>query len=178
MTKDEIEEQKLAASAASYLEVCPGAQTFEKDEKMDQVIADQNGEVYGSGFGRVHINSAVIGKDSSGNTVGYVISVTSSDGYDGDITLSLGLSPEGAVNGISFTQLNETPGMGMRCAEPEFKDQFAGRTMPAFLLNKEGSASSEDEIDSVSGASTTSGAVVNAVNAGLDFFRTNMKGGE
>lgn len=178
MTKDEIEEQKLAASAASYLEVCPGAQTFEKDEKMDQVIADQNGEVYGSGFGRVHINSAVIGKDSSGNTVGYVISVTSSDGYDGDITLSLGLSPEGAVNGISFTQLNETPGMGMRCAEPEFKDQFAGRTVPAFLLNKEGSASSEDEIDLVSGASTTSGAVVNAVNAGLDFFRTNMKGGE
>ena len=35
----------------------------------------------------------------------------------------------------------------------------------------------DTEIDSVSGASTTSGAVVNAVNAGLDFYRTIFAGG-
>jgi Na+-translocating ferredoxin:NAD+ oxidoreductase RnfG subunit len=32
----------------------------------------------------------------------------------------------------------------------------------------------EDEIDSISGASTTSGAVVNAVNAAIDFYKNYL----
>jgi Na+-translocating ferredoxin:NAD+ oxidoreductase RnfG subunit len=42
-------------------------------------------------------------------------------------------------------------------------------------LNKSGGSTADNEIDSVSGASTSSGAVVNAVNAALDFFAANMK---
>ena len=38
-----------------------------------------------------------------------------------------------------------------------------------FILNKAGGSTADNEIDSVSGASVTSGAVVNAVNAALDF---------
>ena len=38
-----------------------------------------------------------------------------------------------------------------------------------FTLNKAGGSTEDDVIDSVSGASMTSGAVVNAVNAALDF---------
>lgn len=178
MTKDAIEEQKLLANTASYQEVCPEAESFETVEAVSQAIEALGGEVYGSDFGRAYINSAVVGLDASGNTVGYVISVTSADGFDGNITLSLGLNPEGAVNGIAFTELNETPGMGMRCGDPEFRDQFRDRAVSAFVLNKAGSASSEEEINSVSGASISSGAVVNAVNAGLDFFNNNVKGGE
>ena len=37
-----------------------------------------------------------------------------------------------------------------------------------FTLNKSGGSTADDQIDSVSGASVTSGAVVNAVNAALD----------
>ena len=59
--------------------------------------------------------------------------------------------------------------MGMRCGDPEFKDQFAGVKVSKFILNKSGGSTADDEIDSVSGASVTSGAVVNAVNAALDF---------
>ncbi|MBQ7370781.1 MAG: FMN-binding protein, partial [Blautia sp.] len=128
-------------------------------------------------FGKVHINSAYVGVDASGNPAGYVISVTSSDGFDGDITLTLGLQADGTINGIAFTELNETAGMGMRCDEPEFKDQFNGKQVSKFTLNKAGGASSDEEINSVSGASISSGAVVNAVNAGLDFFETTIKEG-
>ena len=67
--------------------------------------------------------------------------------------------------------------MGMRADEPAFKDQFAGRMVDSFLLNRSGVSSKDNEIDSVSGASTTSGAVVKAVNAGLDFFNNVLKGG-
>jgi hypothetical protein len=102
--------------------------------------------------------------------------VTSSDGYDGDITLSMGLDPQGKVLGIAFTTLNETPGMGMLAKEPAFTNQFVGKTVSQFVHNK-GGASGDNAIDAISGASTTSGAVVNAVNAGLDFFHSYMQGG-
>ena len=174
MTKSTIEEQKLLANSASYQAVIPAAQTFETDDDLERLLSEVGGDVYGSDFGRVTINSAVAGKDADGCLAGTAISVTSAEGFDGDITLTVGIDPEGRVTGISFTALNETPGMGMRADEPAFKDQFAGKKVDAFVLN--GKTESDANIDSVSGASTTSGAVVNAVNAALDFYRT-AKGG-
>ena len=99
----------------------------------------------------------------------------SSDGFDGDVSLAVGLDPEGRMNGIAFTELNETPGMGMLADEPAFKDQFTDRDVTQFVHNK-GGVTGDNVIDAISGASTTSGAVVNAVNAGLDFFHTVMGG--
>ena len=89
----------------------------------------------------------------------------------------MGIDDDGTLNGISFTELNETAGLGMRVDEDEFKGQFAGKAVEKFTLNKAGGSTADDEIDSVSGASTTSGAVVNAVNAALDFYKNTVKGG-
>jgi RnfABCDGE-type electron transport complex D subunit/RnfABCDGE-type electron transport complex G subunit len=175
LTKDTIEEQQLAANAASYKEVCPDAETFEYDDAISAAVEALGGEVYGTDFGKSYINDVFVGKDASGNVVGYVISATSADGFDGTITLSVGISTDGTVNGISFTELHETAGMGMLCGESDFKDQFNGRNVAQFTLNKSGGASSDEEINSVSGASVSSGAVVNAVNAVLDFYAANIK---
>lgn len=172
MTKSTIEEQQLTKQRASYLEVLPDAAEIENDEALTAAVESLAGQTYGSSFGRVTINDAAIGKDASGENAGYVVNVTSADGFDGNISLSMGVDADGVIRGISFTELNETAGMGMRCAEPEFKDQFAGRSVEAFVLNKAGGSTTDEEIDSVSGASISSGAVVNAVNAGLDFLRS------
>lgn len=177
MTKDTIEAQQRAAQAASYLVVCPEADHFDTDETIDQAIAELDGAVYGTDFGRVTLNEGFAAIDADGNNVGYAISVTTADGFDGNITLAVGINADGAVNGISFTELNETPGMGMRVDEDAFKGQFSGKSVSKFTLNKAGGSTAEDEIDSVSGASTTSGAVVNAVNAVLDFYNNTVKGG-
>lgn len=178
LTKDTIDAQKEAAAAESYRAVCPAAESFETTVAVHNKLSELNGAVYGTSFGRVYINKAVVGKDSSGNIVGYVVSATSAEGYDGNVTISLGIAPDGTVTGISFTELHETPGMGMRCDEPEFRDQFNGRLVTAFKVLKDGGGTKPEEIDSVSGATTTSKAVVNAVNAGLDFWANYMKGGE
>jgi RnfABCDGE-type electron transport complex G subunit len=175
MTKDRIEEQQMAASAASYQEVCPDAESFEYDDAISAAVEALDGGVYGTDFGKAYINEAVVGTDASGNIVGYVISATSADGFDGNITLSVGIAPDGTVNGIAFTELNETAGMGMLCGEDAFKGQFSGVNTDKFTLNKAGGSTVDNEIDSVSGASISSGAVVNAVNAALDFFAANMK---
>ena len=93
----------------------------------------------------------------------------------GGLTLVVGIRPDGTVTGISFTELHETAGMGMRCDEPEFKSQFENVNVTAFTLNKGGASTAEDVIDSINGASVSSGAVVDAVNAALSYFAANLK---
>lgn len=176
MTKERIDEQKVAASAASYREVCPQAASFDHDDDLNAAVGALGGEIYGTEFGKVYINEAVVGKDENGGAAGCVLSVTSADGFGGNhITISVGIAADGTVNGISFTELNETAGMGMLCGEDAFKGQFAGVNTERFVLNKAGGGTAENEIDSVSGASVSSGAVVNAVNAALAFYAENIK---
>ncbi|MCD7714828.1 MAG: FMN-binding protein [Lachnospiraceae bacterium] len=170
MTKSKIEEQELADTLASYQEVCPDAVSFEFDDDLDAAIEALGDDVYDESFGRTYVNTAVVGYDAEGEVAGYVLSVTSSDGYDGDITLSVGLTTDGTVIKLAFTTLTETAGMGMRVDEDSFKGQFEGVSTDAFVLNKSGDSTEDNEIDTISGASTSSGAVVNAVNTALAFF--------
>jgi electron transport complex protein RnfG len=88
--------------------------------------------------------------------------------------MSVGIAPDGTMKGIAFTELNETAGMGMRVDEDAFKDQFKDVKVDSFTLNKAGGSTADNEIDSISGASTTSGAVVNAVNTALAFFAEHI----
>lgn len=174
MTESNIKEQEIAAKAASYQEVIPDATEFGSDAAMTAVIEELHGAVYGENFGKVYINEAIVGKDADGNVTGYVIGVTSTEGFKGDITISVGFALDGTVNGISFTEIGETAGLGMVCAEDSFKGQYAGVDTEAFVLKK-GDASAENEINAVSGATISSTAVTNAVNAAIDFFAANVK---
>ena len=99
--------------------------------------------------------------------------ITNSNGYSGDIKLSLGIKADGTVYGIAFTELNETPGKGSLAAEPAFKDQFNARLVDEFELNGSG----DNGIDAITGATITSNAVLDAVNAGLDYFNSVIVGG-
>ena len=165
MTKSAIDEQKEAAAAAAYKTVLPEAESF---ESFSDKVEFLGGEVYGAGFGRVYIKDALVGKDTAGNVVGYAVSVTSAEGYDGNVTLSIGVGVDGKINGISFTELHETPGKGMLCGEPAFMDQFTGKEATKLTLGK--------DIDGITGVTITSKAVTNAVNAGLDFINTKIRG--
>ncbi len=175
MTKSTIEEQQMAANAASYREVCPDAEEFAYDDELSAAVEALGGEVYGTDYGKSYINDVIVGKDASGNVAGYVIIASSGDGFDGTITMSVGIAADGTMNGISFTELHETAGLGMLCGEDEFRSQFSGVKVDKFILNKAGGSTADNEIDSVSGASTSSGAIVNAVNAALDFYAANIQ---
>ncbi len=173
LTEETIKEQKRKKAWKSYQAVLPEAIEFEAVEQVSEVA----GQIYGSSFGRVTVNEAVEGLDAGGNTVGYAIAVTSAEGYEGNITISVGIASDGTINSISFTELKETPGKGMLAADPKFKDQFNGRSATALKLVGSGSSSADNEIDTISGATITSKAVINAVNAALDFFYNYIKGG-
>ena len=168
LTKDTIAENQALANKAALMEVLPEATDFVSDDDLQAKISAQ-GDTYGADFGGAKIESAAMGVDASGNSVGYAVTVFNSDSYDGGLTLVVGIREDGTVNSISFTELHDTAGMGMKCGDPEFKDQFNNVKVEKFTLNKAGGSTEDDVIDSVSGASITSGAVVNAVNAALDF---------
>ena len=177
VTKDTIEARKEESARMAYRVVVPDAEGFDTDDKAEAALRELNGGVYGSAYGRCKINAAYIGKNADGGVAGYIVSVTSADGFDGDITLAVGWDGAGIMQGISFTELSETPGMGMRADEALFKDQFSGRSIYPFKLTKSSDAA-DDEISAISGATITSTAVVNAVNAASDFYTTYLKGGE
>ena len=168
MTKDTIEENKAAANKAALMQVLPEAADFTTDAELQARLAAQ-GDSYNPSFGGAKIQGAAVGVDASGNVVGYAVTVFNSDSYDGGLTLVVGIRADGTVNSISFTELHDTAGMGMKCGDPEFKNQFNNVKVEKFTLNKAGGSTEDDVIDSVSGASMTSGAVVNAVNAALEF---------
>lgn len=126
-------------------------------------------------------NGVIIGtvfeaKDSSGNSLGYVVESTSSEGYGGKITLYAGITKDGMLNGISILSIAETPGLGMN-AQSVLVPQFEKVPATYFVYTKTESTS-EDEIDAISGATITTKAVVDAVNGAVAVVKQDlMKGG-
>lgn len=175
ITKEPIALAQEKAAREAYAEVFPAAADF---VPLENLSADQE-EIPGweeAGFGKVSVENVLSALDESGNPAGYVLTVTSHEGYGGDITLTMGLAEGGALNGISILSISETPGLGMR-AEEVLKPQFADKNVPSFTYTKTGAAS-ENQIDAISGATITTNAVTNAVNGGLYYFQTQLGGGD
>ncbi len=170
MTKDTIEKQQMAAEIATYQEVYADAADFTKTDDLTAAVESFADTLAAAGLnlGNAGVEKALEATDASGNVIGHLFNVYSNDGYGGAVRLSMGVTNEGEITGIGFLELNETAGLGMRAESPDFKNQFAGKTSDQLVLTKSG-ASSDDEIEALSGATITSTAVTNAVNAGLYF---------
>lgn len=165
VTKEPREKQQEKAKQEAYFTVFENADSFE-DYKYDEKAMEKYLKDCGYGNDIAVIDGIVVAKDSSGNDMGYVITITDKEGYGGDIKLSMGITNEGMVNGISFLTLTETAGVGMKAAENSFKKQFAEK--PAQIFNYTGETTeNENKVDAISGATVTSKAVVNGVNAGV-----------
>ena len=167
MTKAPIDAANLAAKEAAYRTVFPDAASFDAGDLADKIPA-ANEEIAGLGYGKVSVDEAVTANDASGAAAGYVVTATSNDGFGGAITVSVGIQSDGTVNGIEFLTLAETAGLGMNADKPEWKGQFAGKKAEVFSVTKDG-ASSDDQINAISGATITSRAVTNAVNVAVYF---------
>ena len=115
-------------------------------------------------------------KDGGGNSLGYVITVTAKDGSQANITFSVGIQMDGTVNGYSITSIAETPGLGDKAKNEEFSGQFQGKQADSFTVVKQAPAS-DSEIESISGATITSRAMTNGVNACMAYFKSALEGG-
>lgn len=103
---------------------------------------------------------------------GFVVTTVDSEGYGGDIKITVGIKADGTVNGISILSINETAGLGMKATEPEFYEQYQGKQTDNFYVSKDGGEG--EAINAISGATFTSRAVTGAVNTALVYFQTAL----
>lgn len=174
ITKEPIAAANKAAQDAAYKEVFKDAKTFEDNADFD---ADKAAEIIAdSEYSNDEILNVSNALDDSGNILGYVITVTSHEGSQADITFSVGIKNDGTINGYSITSISETPGLGMLVNEDDFKKQFNDKSAEAFTVVKT-EPSADTEIEAVTGATISSRAITNGVNACLVYFRTALQGG-
>ena len=167
ITKDPIAKAEADAKQEACQTVFPEADTFEEVE-VDSDAAAKAVESMGTNATVDEVYVAKMGGDEAG----YVITTTDKDGYGGNIQISVGIMNDGTVNGISILSIGETAGLGMRAGEV-LVPQFAGKQVEKFSYTKTGAAS-DDQIDAISGATITTNAVVNGVNAGLLCFQEKL----
>ncbi len=174
ITKEPIAEAQENTKQEAFRAVLADASSFETMEDFDASealsILEENG------YTSDEITEIAEGVDDSGETVGYVINVTSREAYDGDLEVSVGIATDGTVKGIEMLSISETAGLGMKADEADFKDQFKDKKVEKFSYTKSGE-SGDDKIDAISGATITTNAVTNAVDSALVYFQNELGGG-
>ena len=169
ITKDPIAKQEAQAKAEAYEQVFTDAAAFEAVEMDDALTKTIRDQLDQEGYKAQSIEEVMRAEDQSGETLGYAFTVVTSEGYGGDIQFSMGVQNDGTLNGISILSIGETAGLGMNAKTDAFRNQFKDKNVEQFTLTKTGSTA-DSEIDALSGATITSTAMVNGVNAGLAAF--------
>ena len=111
LTADPIAAAAKAKNEAAIKEVLPeSAVTIEEERtvEMDGVSYTYN-----------------LAYDEPGNTVGCAINV-SALGFGGPIAVKVGFDIDGIICNTKVLSQAETPGLGAKCTEPAFSDQFKG----------------------------------------------------
>ena len=87
------------------------------------------------------------------------------DGYSkGGINILVGIDENGAISGIEFVSLSETPGLGSKVRDQaDFRRQFYGLTAPS------------ESFDAISGATFSSKGMKHAVDTALKVYNDNKE---
>lgn len=173
LTKDVIAKSSNSAYMEAYKAVFPDAAEFKEDDKLTEALKKTNEELPTKDYGNVGLDQALQAIDKDGTILGYLITSHSNDSYDGLVKILVGVKEDKTLTGIEILELNDTPGLGQRAEEPEFKGQYAGKSGESLTVTKSGNAG-DAEINAISGATITSRAVTNAVNAVLYLVSHNL----
>ena len=147
LTKGPIAEAELQKKYASYQAVMENVKFSELSEEQQTVL---NASDY---LPPATIDEVLVAKD--GDTLaGYVMSVTSKNGYGGEIKVAIGVSADGKVTGFSPLSHGETPGFGARMENDDVKASFVG-------------VGSGAEFDGISGATITSTALREIIDSAV-----------
>lgn len=121
VTKEPIAKVNYEKQQNAFKQVFSNADKFEAvefDKEEALTLMEENGF-------KDSIDDVQAALDTSGDVLGYVITVTAKDGSQGTITFSVGIQNDGTVNGYSITSISETPGLGMKAKTDEkFYGQF------------------------------------------------------
>ncbi|PRX28958.1 electron transport complex protein RnfG [Orenia metallireducens] len=146
-----INEHAAQAKKEAILDVLPGAVKYEKLEKGGL-------ELYQ-------------GLDEAGSPVGIAFQ-HEGNGFQGTIILMIGMDVENQkLLKVKILDQLDTPGLGARMAEEEFKGQFQGKSFSDNFVAKE-------DVDAIAGATISSQAVSNILKDAIATVEQAYSGGE
>lgn len=174
ITKEPIAQAQDKARLEAYEVVYPNAK-FETLDNTEEILENSSASLKKENLSQCTVDDVLKATDESGNTIGYVFSATSPSGYGGDVKVAVGVSnKDNSITGFTVLSHSETAGLGAKATEDEFKSQFIGKSANGISYTKTG-ASSDSEIDALSGATITSNAVCEAVNSALAVYNNQLK---
>lgn len=182
ITKQPIADQNARKVEEANKAVFATASSFGQDNIVDAAAAQS---VSGSSadLAGVTIDSVIEAYDASGNVIGYIVQITSK-GYNDEIKFSMGITADGVLNGISLISISETPGLGMNAEKvlvPQYTVDGGLDATVTYKVVKDGTgktSATDTSIEAISGATITSKAVTNGVDAGLLYYTNVLKGGQ
>jgi len=165
LTKERIALNKRREIEEAIIQVVPGTVSSQK------LYEERNLSVYG-------------GKDEEGNTIGFAIHA-SGIGFQDKISLMLGTNTSlERTNRLAILNQKETPGLGAKITDSEFfltywENRDCSGPLP---LHKPAASSPEElsstEVNTITGATISSEAVLNIVNSSLEQVREIIKEGK
>ena len=166
VTREPRAEQAEKTKQEAYQAVFQDASVFEEMEGVDYEALTEYISSRGVTPDVSAVTGIVIAKDEAGNELGHIFTVESYKGYDGLIRFTVGIRDDGTVNGYSILDISETAGLGMKANTKEWESQFEGKNVDHFEYTKSG-AVNDNEIDAITGATRTTRAMTNGMNAAV-----------
>lgn len=162
-----------AALAGVQTTLNPRIQANKQADTMSQIPDLVPGAVKGE---KVMIGEQVAYKatDASGKQVGWVL-VASGQGFADVVELLIGLDMEVTrIMGLYVLDQKETPGLGNRIVDADWRDQFEEKAVlpPLAVVKRE--PEEPNQIEGVTGATISSDSVVRIVNSGISQFRKSL----
>jgi len=157
ITQEERDRQNAASDNAIRLALFPEAARFEALALPADGTAPEG------------LNEVYKALSQSGQSLGYLF-VSEKRGYGGQVPIMLAVDTQGLISGIRVLTNDETPGLGKKVADGAFLNQFlkqnAARPFALKVVDN-----GEQSVDAVSGATISSRAVTDAVNAAVLFYK-------
>ena len=154
LTAEPIAAAAAAKNEAAIKEVLPETAVAIEEERT----VDMEGQTY----------SYNLAYDGQGNTVGCAVNV-STLGFGGPIIIKVGFNAEGLIWNTKVLSQAETPGLGAKCTEAAFAEQFkqfnpAEKTLK---VKKDGG-----DVDAITASTITSRAYANGLATAVNVFNT------
>ncbi len=132
---------------------------------------------------KLNVNSTYIDNiywkayDNENNLIGYVAQVFKS-GYSSKIKIMVGVDLNKNIEAIKILEQAETPGLGAKCEENWFQEQFDDLKAGNIDLMKKEIPDGRNAIKAITAATITSKAVTDGINKGINVLFQNVKKGD
>lgn len=170
----------IAVIAGGLLSVVNKFTHIDETEKLNAKLASvystdkgfTSNLIDGSTLADANANGVVLGvympKDGTENVI---LHASGKGAYKGTVEIMV-IIDNYNIKSVAKYVSNETPGLGSKAFEVEYLDKYKGdiTNIDGFELTKNGGS-----IDAVSGATKTSTALVNAVNAAVKYYKANLE---